>query len=264
MGSAQRWTYHYGGSSNPDAAPIVFVIDEDLSPLASLQCLTRCEGWRSKTFESADEFISEPRPLVPSCLILALHRPSQNDLEVQKQIARERPEVPILIISDHGDVPTTVQAMKAGAVDFMLKPVSNDVLLSAIRQGLEHSRVAIGEQAAIRVLRERYASLSPREQQVMTLVVQGRLNKLIGADLCISEITVKAHRGRVMRKMDADSVPALVHMAATLGLTLSMARVRLALVASVTRWADAADRTRKFDMKRASDSSRAQLVDLHV
>lgn len=227
MDSAHGLGLQFGVSSNPDVTPIVFVIDDDISVLASLQCLIRCEGWQPKTFESALEFIAGPRPLVPSCLILALHRPDPNNLGVQKQVARERPEIPIIVISGYADIPTTVLAMKAGAVDVLLKPFSEDALLGAIRQGLERSRAAIGEQATIQALRERYASLSLREQQVMTLVVQGRLNKLIGTELDISEITVKAHRGRVMRKMDADSLPALVHMAATLGLTRSTTRVRL-------------------------------------
>jgi FixJ family two-component response regulator len=227
MDSAHGLGHQFRVSSSPDVRPVVFVIDDDISVLASLQCLIRCEGWQHKAFESAREFITGPRPFVPSCLILALQSPDPRDLEVQKQIARERPEIPIIVISGYGHIPTTVQAIKAGAVDFLVKPLSDDVLLSAIRQGLERSRASIAEQAAIQVLRERYASLSLRERQVMTLVVQGRLNKLIGAELNISEITVKAHRGRVMRKMDADSLPSLVHMAATLGLARPTARVRL-------------------------------------
>jgi FixJ family two-component response regulator len=227
MGSAHGFGHRFGGSPNPNLTPIVFVVDHDLSVLAALHCLIRFGGWQPKTFESARDFTAEPRPLVPSCLVLAFSPRDPNDLEVQRQIARERPEVPVIAIASYGDIPTTVQAMKAGAVDVLVKPCSDEVLLGAIRQGLERSRAAISEQVAIQVLRERYASLSHREQEVMTLVVQGRLNKLIGAELGISEITVKAHRGRVMRKMDADSLPALVHMAATLGLTRPTPRVRL-------------------------------------
>jgi FixJ family two-component response regulator len=224
MGSADAFGHQFGVSPNPNTTPIVFAVDGDVSVLASLERSIHCEGWQPKTFESAREFITQPRPFVPSCLVLVLS-PS-NDLETQKQIARERPETPIIVISSQGDIPTAVQAMKAGAVDLLVKPFNNDALLDAIRQSLERSRAVIGHEVTVKMLKERYASLSRREREVMTLVVQGRLNKLIANELGISEITVKAHRGSVMRKMDAESLPALVHMAATLGLALCMLRVR--------------------------------------
>ena len=197
-------------------APTVFVVDDDVCVRESLDLLIRSEGWQVETFESPGELLSRPRPVVPSCLILSLCIPGLNGLEVQRQIARERAEMPIIVISGYGDVPTTVQAMKAGAVDFLVKPLGNDVLLSAIRQSLERSRVALDREMEMRDLRDCYTSLSPRERQVMALVVSGLLNKQIGAKLGISEITVKAHRGQVMQKMKADSLADLVRMGARL------------------------------------------------
>ncbi len=197
-------------------APIVFVVDDDVRVRKSLDLLIRSEGWQVETFESPLELLSRSRSIVPSCLILSLSLPGLNGLDVQKQIARERAEMPIIVISGTGDVPTTVQAMKAGAVDFLLKPFGNDALLSAIRQSLERSRVALDREMEMRDLRDRYGSLSPRERQVMGLVVSGLLNKQVGTQLGISEITVKAHRGQVMQKMKANSLADLVRMAAQL------------------------------------------------
>ena len=200
----------------PHAAPIVFVVDDDVSVRESLELLIRCEGWQPETFASAQEFLARPRVLAPSCMILDVSLPGLNGLDLQKRIAVDRIEMPILFITGHGDVPMTVQAMKAGAVEFLTKPFSDEVLLNAIRYALERSRTALDNEARMRTLRDRYASLSGREREVMALVVAGLMNKQVGSDLGISEITVKAHRGRVMQKMEADSLADLVNMAARL------------------------------------------------
>jgi FixJ family two-component response regulator len=196
--------------------PIVFVVDDDVSVRESLELLIRCEGWQPTTFASAQEFLACPRALVPSCLVLDVSLPGLNGLELQKRVAVERTDMPIIVITGYGDVPMTVQAMKAGAVEFLTKPFSDDVLLTAIRTALERSRVALSLEAEMQVLRDRYASLSLRERQVMALVVSGLLNKQIGGELGISEITVKAHRGKVMQKMKAGSLADLVKMGAKL------------------------------------------------
>jgi FixJ family two-component response regulator len=198
--------------------PIVFVVDDDVSVRESLELLIRCQGWRPETFPSAQEFLDYPRALVPSCLVLDVSLPDLNGLDLQKHVAGERTDMPIIFITGHGDVPMTVQAMKAGAVEFLTKPFNDDVLLAAIRAALERSRVALSLETEMRVLRDRYASLSPRERQVMALVVSGLLNKQVGGELGISEITVKAHRGKVMQKMKADSLADLVKMATRLHL----------------------------------------------
>ena len=196
--------------------PIVFVVDDDVSVRESLELLIRCEGWQPATFASAQEFLACPRALVPSCLVLDVSLPGLNGLDLQKRVAIERTDMPIIFITGYGDVPMTVQAMKAGAVEFLTKPFNDDVLLTAIRAALERSRVALSLEAEMRVLRDRYASLTQRERQVMALVVSGLLNKQVGGELGISEITVKAHRGKVMQKMKADSLADLVKMAARL------------------------------------------------
>ena len=201
-----------------DVGPIVFVVDDDISVRESLELLIRCEGWQPETFASAQEFLARPRALVPSCLVLDFSLPGLTGLELQKRIAVERTEMPIIFITGYGDVPTTVQAMKAGAVEFLTKPFNDGVLLTAIRTALERSRVALSLKAEMRVLWDRYASLSQRERQVMALVVSGLLNKQVGGELGISEITVKAHRGKVMQKMMAGSLADLVKMAAKLGI----------------------------------------------
>jgi len=199
-----------------DLGPIVFVVDDDISVRESVELLIRCEGWQPETFASGQEFLTRPRALVPSCLVLDFSLPGLNGLELQKRVAVERPDMPIIFITGYGDVPMTVQAMKAGAVEFLTKPFGEDALLSAIRAALERSRVALSREAEMRVLQDRYASLSRRERQVMGRVVSGLLNKQIGGELGISEITVKAHRGKVMQKMNADCLADLVRMAAKL------------------------------------------------
>lgn len=198
------------------ATPIVYVVDDDVSVRESLEPLIRLEGWEPEVFGSAQEFLTSPRRLAPSCLVLDVNLPGLNGLELQKRIASDRFELPIVFITGYGGVPMTVQAMKAGALDFLTKPFSDEVLLAAVRVAIERSRAAIEDDARIAVLRQRHASLSPREREVMALVVSGLLNKQVGGELGISEITVKAHRGSMMRKMMADSLPALVNMAAML------------------------------------------------
>jgi FixJ family two-component response regulator len=198
------------------ATPIVFVVDDDLSVRESLELLIRCAGWQPEVFSSAQEFLARPRVLAPSCLILDVHLPDLNGLDLQKRVAVDRIDMPIIFITGYGDVPMTVQAMKAGAVEFLMKPFGDDALLGAIRNALDRSRAALGHEAEMRTLRDSHASLTHREREVMALVVSGLLNKQVGGDLGISEITVKAHRGRVMRKMKADSLAGLVTMAARL------------------------------------------------
>jgi FixJ family two-component response regulator len=198
------------------ATPIVFVVDDDVSVRESLELLIGSAGWYPETFASASAFLARPRVDVPSCLVLDVSLPDLNGLELQKRIADDRFDLPIIFITGYGDVPMTVRAMKAGAVEFLTKPFSDDVLLSAIAGALERSRAALGHEAELREVRDRYESLSRREREVMALVVSGLLNKQVGSELHISEITVKAHRGKVMRKMKADSLADLVNMAARL------------------------------------------------
>ena len=201
----------------PEVTSIVFVVDDDVSVRESLELLIRTAGWCPETFASAQEFLSHPRPTGPSCLVLDITLPGLSGLELQERLA-ERTDMPIIFITGHGDVPMTVQAMKAGAVEFLTKPFKNDVLLGAVRGAIERSRAALRQESEMRVLRSSYASLTPREREVMILVVSGLLNKQVGGELGISEITVKAHRGQMIRKMKADSLPDLVTMAARLGL----------------------------------------------
>jgi FixJ family two-component response regulator len=197
-------------------APTVFVIDDDVSVRESLELLIRSAGWCPETFASADGFLSRPRADGPTCLLLDVSLPDLNGLELQRRIADHWRDLPIIVITGHADVPMTVRAMKAGAVEFLTKPFSDDILLSAVADAIEQSRAALSREADQREFRDRYKSLSTRERQVMALVVSGLLNKQIGAELHISEITVKAHRGNVMRKMRASSLADLVKMATTL------------------------------------------------
>jgi len=201
----------------PDAPPIIFVVDDDLSVRESLELLIKSAGWQPELFVSAQAFLSRSRPSVPCCLVLDVTLPGLSGLELQKQLT-ERTDMPIIFITGHGDVPMSVQAMKAGAVEFLTKPFKDDVLLDAIRGAIDHSRAALRLDSEMRLLRKCYESLTPREREVMALVVSGLLNKQVGGELGISEITVKAHRGQVMRKMKADSLADLVTMAARLGL----------------------------------------------
>ncbi|HKH72950.1 MAG TPA: response regulator [Vicinamibacterales bacterium] len=201
----------------PDVASIVFVVDDDVSVRESLELLIRTAGWQPHTFASAQDFLSRPRAAVPSCLVLDVTLPGLNGLQLQQQLA-DRTDMPIIFITGHGDVPMSVQAMKAGALEFLTKPFRDDVLLNAIASAIERSRDALRLNAEMAAVKNRYESLTPREREVMALVVSGLLNKQVGGELGISEITVKAHRGQVMRKMKADSLPNLVTMAARLGL----------------------------------------------
>jgi FixJ family two-component response regulator len=198
--------------------PVVFVVDDDVSVRESLEALIRQAGWLSETFACAQDFLARPKTLAPSCLVLDVNLPELNGLELQERIAAGRLDMPIIFISGRGDVPMTVQAMKAGAVDFLTKPFSHDVLVAAIGAAIERSEAWLEHEAEQQSLRDRHASLSRREQEVMELVVSGLMNKQVGGKLGISEITVKAHRGQVMRKMKARSFADLVKMAAGLGL----------------------------------------------
>ncbi len=224
MNLARAPGHEVGSSPMSDGTPIVFVVDDDVSVRESLELLIRSAGWlrfagwQPEIFASAQEFLSRPRVLVPSCLILDVSLPGLNGLDLQKRIASDRIDMPIIFITGHGDIPMSVQAMKAGAVEFLTKPFGDDVLLSAIRNAIERSQAALGREAETRALRDCYESLTPRERQVMAMVAAGLLNKQVGGELNISEITVKAHRGQVMRKMKADSLADLVNMAARLRL----------------------------------------------
>jgi FixJ family two-component response regulator len=221
VGNSASIAFTFGQKPNSQpyshGIPIVFLITEDTSEQDSLKSLIANQGWRFETFDSTQEFLARPRTLVPSCLILARSIADLNGLAEQKQIAKERAEVPIIVISRYGDIPASVEAMKAGAVDFLVKPFDHEVLLAGIRETFERSRLALQREMETNDLRNCYASLSVRERQVMSLVVSGLLNKQVGGELGISEITVKAHRRHVMQKMKANSLPDLVRMATKLG-----------------------------------------------
>lgn len=201
--------------------PLVFVVDDDVSVRESLELLISSAGWQPETFHSAQGFLSRPRPNVPNCLVLDVNLPDLSGLDLQAMVSEERRDTPIIFVTGYGDVPMTVRAMKAGAVEFLTKPFGDEVLLAAIEQSLERSKAALARDSEMRDLLDRYESLSRREQEVMALVVAGLLNKQVGFELGISEITVKAHRGMVMRKMKAKSFADLVNMAAKLGISES-------------------------------------------
>jgi len=208
--------HEVGSSPMATAKPIVFVVDDDVWIRESLQTLLEDEGWQPETFGSAQEFLDRPRLFTPTCLVLDVSLPGLNGLDLQKRVAAERTDMPIIFITGHGDIPMSVGAMKAGAVEFLTKPFHDDVLLTAIRQALERSRLALAQEVEMQELRDRHALLTPRERDVMALVVSGLLNKQVAGELGITESTVKAHRGQVMQKMKANSVADLVKMTAIL------------------------------------------------
>lgn len=216
MKSPDAASYELKSASVQPVSPIVFVVDDDISVRESLELLIQKQGWRPKTFSSAQQFLDCPRAPVPNCLVLDISLPGLNGLDLQKHVAVERTDTPIIFITGYGDVPKSVEAMKAGAVEFLTKPISHEVLLGAIRQALERSRLALAREAELQLLRDRYASLTAREREVMALIVSGLLNKQVGGELGIGESTVKAHRGQVMQKMKADSLADLVKIAAKL------------------------------------------------
>jgi len=228
MATWSTWTtpspsWHVGGTTSnvpalSQATPVVFVVNDDVSLRERLEQLISRAGWKAETFESAMEFLAHPRTLAPSCLILDVALPDLSGLELQKRIAADRIDMPIIFVTGHREVPIAVQAMKAGALEFLTRPFSSEELLSAIRQAIERSQAALSREAQLRELRECHAALTPREREVMTLVASGLLNKQVGGELGISEITVKAHRGNVMRKMKAGSLADLVRMDAKLNL----------------------------------------------
>lgn len=209
--------YTSSRTSRISTTPTVFVVHTDLAVREWLELLVETAGWRAETFESAQQFLARPRAVVPNCLVLDVALPGLNGLDLQKRVAVDRTEMPIIFVTANGDVAVGVQAMKAGAVEYLTKPFPDDVLVSAIRDALERSQRVLEREARLKELRDSYALLTPREREVMVLVVSGLLNKQVGGELGISEITVKAHRGQVMRKMKADSLPALVHMVTHLG-----------------------------------------------
>jgi FixJ family two-component response regulator len=207
------------GISVPQMAPIVFVVDDDISVRESLEALIRHEGWQAEIFDSAREFLSHQRAPVPSCLILDVNLPDLNGLDLQERLLRDRMNMPIIFLTGYGDVPMSVRAMKAGAAEFLTKPFDDTVLLDAIRSAIGRSETALARETELQARRERFEALSKREREVMTLVVKGLLNKQVGGELGISEITVKAHRGHVMEKMKAKTFAELVNIAASLGIT---------------------------------------------
>ena len=197
--------------------PLVYIVDDDVSVRESIACLVENAGWRAETFASAQDFLGRPRAQRPCCLILDLGLPDLNGLEVQERLSGAHAEMPIIFVTGRGDVPTTVRAMKAGAAEFLTKPFEPDTLTQAIESAVERSRALLEQRTALQALNDHHQTLSRREKEVMALVVRGRLNKQIAAELGISEITVKAHRGRMMRKMKVRSVPELVGVASRLG-----------------------------------------------
>jgi FixJ family two-component response regulator len=218
MNVARTLSYEAGALPMSSAIPIVFIVDDDVSVRESLELLIRDQNWKPEIFASAKDFLDRPGKLAPSCLVLDLSLPGLNGLELQKQLAVEHSDMPIIFISGYADVPKSVQAMKAGAFEFLTKPINDEALVNAIRNALQRSSQALALNAELHELRGRYASLTSRERQVMELVVSGLLNKQVGGELSITEITVKAHRAQVMQKMQANSFADLVRMAGKLRL----------------------------------------------
>jgi FixJ family two-component response regulator len=207
--------FECGSRVSSAATPIVFIVDDDISVRESLESLVLSAGWPVETFASAKDFLDRPRVIAPSCLVLDVQLPDLSGLDLQKRVV-DRVDMPVIFITGYGDVPTTVQAMKAGALEFLTKPYRGEVVLAAIENAIARSRAALARQAKVMSMRDHYASLSRREREVMALVVSGRLNKQVGGELGISEITVKAHRAQVMRKMGAESLADLVRIATRL------------------------------------------------
>jgi FixJ family two-component response regulator len=207
--------FECGSRLSPATTAIVFIVDDDISVRESLESLVLSGGWQAETFASAKDFLDRPRVVAPSCLVLDVQLPDLSGLDLQKRVV-DRVDMPLIFITGYGDVPTTVQAMKAGALEFLTKPYRGEVVLAAIENAIARSRAALARQAKVMSIRDHYASLSRREREVMALVVSGRLNKQVGGELGISEITVKAHRAQVMRKMRAESLADLVRIATRL------------------------------------------------
>jgi FixJ family two-component response regulator len=215
-----------GAAPVSQVKPIVIVVDDDISVRESLELLICSAGWQPEMFASAQAFLSRPPgpTPTPTCLVLDIELPDLNGLELQERIAVDRNEMPIIFITGHADVPRAIRAMKGGAVEFLTKPFADDVLLQALRRAIERSRGALGQAAELKVLRERYASLTPREREVLPLVVGGLLNKQAAAELGISKITFQIHRGKVMRTMGAGSLAELVRMAGALEIPVTRSR----------------------------------------
>ena len=215
-----------GASPTSQVKPIVFIVDDDISVRESLELLICSAGWQPETFASAQAFLSRPPATTPTptCLVLDIELPGLNGLELQERIAVDRSEMPIIFITGHADVPRAIRAMKGGAVEFLTKPFADDVLLQALKRAIERSRRALGRAAELKVLRERYASLTPREREVLPLVVGGLLNKQAAAELGISKVTLQIHRGKVMRTMGAGSLAELVRMAGALEIPVTRSR----------------------------------------